>query len=89
MVFRKHYKICFSVILQVKKEKPKIDFDRCKKIFVRYCKLLLNRGCGLFVINLNFHVPVFQLFPQLNYKLERLAVSPKCMTLLVITQAHK
>ena len=40
MVFRKHYKICFSVILQVKKEKPKIDFDRCKKIFIdtaNYC----------------------------------------------------
>ena len=51
----------------MKKEKSKIDFYSCKEIFIRsgYCKpVLLNQGYMLFVINMNFFIPIFQLLPD-------------------------
>ena len=44
-----------------KKKDDKKDFYSCEEIFPRsnYSKLLLNRGYMLFVININFYVPVF------------------------------
>ena len=56
-------KNCFSIILQVKREKWKIDSYGCEENFIRSgsWKLLLIQGYMLFVINMNFYVPVFQL----------------------------
>ena len=56
----------FTIILQEKKEKWKINFYCCKEIFIRagYSKLLLSQGNMLFVGNMNFYVPVFQLLPD-------------------------
>ena len=58
MVFWQDWKICFTIILQVKNEKLKIDFCSCNEIFINpsYCKLLLNQEYMLFVINMNFYV---------------------------------
>ena len=41
-------------------------FYSCKEIFIKsgYCKFLLNQGYMLFVIGMNFYVPVFHLFPD-------------------------
>ena len=45
------------------KLKKRTDFYNFKKFFIRsgYCKLLLNQGSRLLVINMKFSVPVFQL----------------------------
>ena len=51
-----HSKNYFDIILQVKKEKWKIDFYSCEVIFIKsgYCKLFLNQEHVLFVISMNF-----------------------------------
>ena len=56
----------FTLASFSKKKKTKINFYSRKKIFIRsrYWKLLLNHRYILFVINVNFYIPVLQLLPD-------------------------
>ena len=51
---------------QKRRRRRKIDTNSWKEILIRsgYCKSLLNQAYMLFVKNMNFYVPVFQLFPE-------------------------
>ena len=59
-------KSALSLFYKSKKEKEKIDFCRFNEIFIRsgYYKSLLIREYMLFVINMYFYSPVFQLLPD-------------------------
>ena len=73
-VFWQDQKIYFSFILQVKKEKWKMDYFSCKQIFIRsgYCKLFLNQGYVIWISMFSFFN--CYLIPQLNWELKSSAV---------------
>ena len=65
----------------------KKNFCSCKENFIRsgYYKVLLNQGDMLFVININFYVPVclnYYQISELNCRFKRLVVTHQRMTLL-------
>ena len=53
-----------------KRQKRKIDIYSCIEVFVTsgYFSLLLNQEYMLFVIKINFYVPIFQLSQGRRYK---------------------
>ena len=66
MYFDDIKKFTLSSFYKWKKEKEKIDFYSFNEIFIRsgYYKSLLIRKYMLFVINMYFYSPIFQLLPD-------------------------